>query len=83
MQLTVAPLGTAFALSEWEEAAVDEETPKPLISKEVMAAFLYDDDDERARGRRRKTLAASLRRSEMRSRPPRRPRSWPTSRMSD
>ena len=48
VQLTVAPLGTAFALSEWEEAAVDEETPKPLISKEVMAAFLYDDDDERA-----------------------------------
>ena len=45
VQLTMAPLGTAFALSEWQEI-VDEEASEPLISAEVAAAFEDDDEDE-------------------------------------
>ena len=46
IQLTVAPLGTAFALSEWQEQPSEEPGENPLIPDEAAAAFADDEDGD-------------------------------------
>ena len=46
IQLTVAPLGTAFALSEWQEQPSEEPDESLLIPDEAAAAFADDEDGD-------------------------------------